>query len=97
MPCQGLKGRNNDSRKGGMRFKIVRMHAFKCTYKGRKEFRRGMCHTTICQGSKAETICTTRPGQGRPRPLNRTHVSLPCSHVFTRNARALWAETNRQS
>ena len=62
MPCQGLKGRNSDSRKVGMRLEIVRMHTFKCTYKGRKEFRRGMCQTTICQGSKAETSYTTRQG-----------------------------------
>ena len=55
-----------------------------------------MCHTTICQGSKAETSYTTRPGPGRRQPLNRTHVSLPRSHVFTRNARASWAETSRQ-
>ena len=96
MPCQGLKGRDNDSRKVGMRLEIVRMHTFKCTYKGRKEFQRGMCHETICQGSKAETSYTTRPGPGRPRPLNRTHVSLPRSHVVTRDARALWAETDRQ-
>ena len=96
MPFQGLKGRNNDSWKVGMRLEIVRRHTFKCTYKGRKEFWRGMCHTTICQGSKAETSYTTRPGPGRPRPLNRTHVNLPRLHVFTRDARALWAETNRQ-
>ena len=96
MTCRGLRGRNNDSQKVGMRLEIVRIHTLKCTYKGRKEFRKGMCHTTICQGSKAETSCITRPGPGRPRPLNRTHVSLPRSHVFTRDVRAFWAETNRQ-
>ena len=55
-----------------------------------------MCYTTICQGSRGDTSYTTRPGPGRLRHLAQTHVSLPRSHVFTPDARALWAEINPQ-
>ena len=93
MPCQGLKGRNNDTRKVGMRLETVRMHTFKCTYKGRKEFWRRMC-TTICQGSKAETPYA-KPGQGHagrdPSELNpyeftaHARVQLRCQVLIGRD------------